>query len=144
MLIQEVSGKYLIVIPIDRLLVKTLTDVATKMNIQGGTISGIGALKETELGYYHLENKDYVRKTFSEEDYELISLNGNITKKDGSHFIHVHASLGRSDFSVFGGHLFEAKVAVTAEIYINPLGALPERQMQESLGLQTISRCPLN
>ncbi len=143
MLVKKVKDNYLVVLPIEAPVAATLTQIVKKQAIAGGLVSGIGAVKNVQLGYYDLEKKDYVRKTFAEEDYELISMNGNISLRDGEPYVHLHASMGRSDFSVFGGHLFEAVVAVTVEIQITILGALPERQMQEDLGLQTITRCPI-
>ena len=56
--------------------------------------------------------------------------------------MHVHTAIGDSQFSVFGGHMFEAVVAVTAEIYITPFGVMPERSLDSELGLATISNCP--
>jgi predicted DNA-binding protein with PD1-like motif len=97
-------------------------------------------LIHVELGYYHLEHKDYLRKTFSEMDYELISLTGNISLKDGNPYIHVHAALGDNQFRVFGGHLFEAEVAVTAEVSIIPLGKMPVRELDKNIGLATICK----
>src|SRR5262249_269445 len=94
-----------------------------------------------QLGYYDLHKKDYIRKTFDDEDYELLALNGNISLKDMLPYVHVHTALGRSDFSLFGGHMFEAVVAVTAEIYITPFGVMSERSFQENLGLATITHC---
>ena len=82
-------------------------------------------------------------KTFSDEDYELISMNGNITLRNGVPYVHVHAAIGNSQFQVFGGHLFEAKVAVTVEVFITPLGVMPERFLSSHLGLAVIGHCPL-
>ncbi|MDP3559672.1 MAG: DNA-binding protein, partial [Legionellaceae bacterium] len=119
------EGSIVIVLNKGDKLVENLTHLMTQHGVKGGLISGVGALKEVELGYYELENKTYLRKTFQEEDYELLSLNGNITLKDNAPYIHVHAVLGKSNFSTFGGHLFEAVVAVTAEITVIPLGKMP-------------------
>lgn len=147
MLVQKNStanlAQYLIVLDKEQKLVSTLTEIVTKEKILGGYITGIGAIKDVELGYYHLEKQDYIRKTFSKDDYELISLNGNISLKDGAPYVHVHTSIGDDHFQVFGGHLFEAVVAVTAEIYISPFGLMPERELQKSLGLATMCRCPI-
>lgn len=142
MLIKHHNQKTLVVLDIDQPVVKTLTDIVTEHKIDGGFISGIGAIKEVQLGYYDLHKKDYIRCTFSDEDYELIALNGNITLRDGKPYVHVHTAIGCSDFSVIGGHMFEALVAVTAEISIIPFGIIPEREFDNSLGLATIRRCP--
>ncbi|NBX70128.1 MAG: DUF296 domain-containing protein [Proteobacteria bacterium] len=140
MIIHHSEDRALIVVPKGQLLVSTLTKDLTDLGMKGGLISGLGALIHVELGYYHLEHKEYLRKTFSEMDYELISLTGNLSLKDGSPYVHVHAALGDNQFRVFGGHLFEAEVAVTAEVTIVPLGKMPVREMDARLGLATICR----
>ena len=144
MLVEQSGDSWIIVLDKGQKLMSTLTDIAKEKNIQGGQIVGIGALEDVELGAYELSKKEYIRKTFNEYEYELISLNGNISLKDGAPFIHCHTALGKHDFSMFGGHLFEATVAVTAEIYISPFGKMPERLMNEEIGLGLISRCPIS
>ena len=119
-------------------LIETITHLVEKHEIKGGFISGIGALSNVELGYYQLEKKTYLRKTFQEDDYELLSLKGNITLKENAPYVHVHAVLGRKDFSTFGGHLFEATVAVTVELTIVPFGKMPRREINEAIGLALI------
>lgn len=143
MLVKATQNQILVVLDKDQPVVSTLTEIVITQKIKGGHLTGIGALKDAQLGYYDLHKKDYIRKTFSDEDYELIALNGNITLRDGTPYVHVHTALGRSDFSVFGGHMFEAVVAVTAEIYITPYGVMPERSFSAELGLQTITHCPI-
>ena len=140
MIVHHSEDKTLIVVPRGEKLVATLTREISELKLKGGVISGLGALIDVELGYYHLEEKDYLRKTFSEMDYELISLTGNISLKDGNPYVHVHAALGDNQFRVFGGHLFEANVAVTAEVSIIPLGKMPVRELDSKLGLATICR----
>lgn len=140
MIIHHSEDRALIVVSKGQKLVSTLTKDVTDLGLKGGLISGLGALIHAELGYYHLEHKDYLRKTFSEMDYELISLTGNISLKDGNPYIHVHAALGDNQFRVFGGHLFEAEVAVTAEVSIIPLGKMPVRELDKQLGLATICK----
>ncbi len=137
------DSQHLIVLDRDQHVVQTLTEYAREHKIQGGVLTGIGALKDAELGYYELHKKDYIRKTFRDEDFELLALNGNVSLRDGAPYVHVHTALGRADFSVIGGHLFEARVAVTAEIFLTPFGIMPERSFQPHLGLQTITRCRL-
>jgi hypothetical protein len=140
MIIHHSEDRALIVVSKGQKLVSTLTKDVCDLGLRGGLISGLGALIHVELGYYHLEHKDYLRKTFSEMDYELISLTGNISLKDGNPYIHVHAALGDNQFRVFGGHLFEAEVAVTAEVSIIPLGKMPVRELDKNIGLATICK----
>lgn len=128
----------MVVIKKEEKLVETLTRFVTEHRIQGGYVSGIGALKDVELGYYELEKQTYLRKTFQDDDYELLCVKGNITLRENTPYIHVHALLGARDFSTFGGHLFEATVAVTAEITIIPFGVMPHRALDKETGLHLI------
>lgn len=140
MFLHNEKNRQIIIIERGEKLADVLNRAVTEQKILGGLISGLGALKDVEMGYYELDKHDYIRKTFSEEDYELISLNGNISLRDGKPYCHVHASLGRSDFSVFGGHLFEATVAVTCEISIIPMGFMPIRLPNADVGIATICK----
>jgi len=77
-------------------------------------IQGIGAVTNLEMGYYELISKSYIRKKFN-DDYELTSLSGNITIKDGKLFSHTHINFSDSKFNVFGGHLFEGEISAAGE-----------------------------
>lgn len=133
------KDKHLFILAKGEKLVETLTKGFSDLDMAGGMISGLGALSHAELGYYELAEKTYHRKTFNDE-YELISLTGNLSLKDGSPYVHVHAALGDRDFQVFGGHLFEAEVAVTAEITVVPFAIAPERILDPAIGLGLICR----
>lgn len=131
------SQSHLFILERGEKLIETLTPALGDLEIAGATISGLGALKEVELGFYELEHQTYIRKTLA-DDHELISLAGNVAIKDAKPFIHVHAALGDSQFRVLGGHLFEAVVAVTAEISVLPFDFAPERLPVRDIGLSLI------
>lgn len=133
----EENGRVMVIVERGELLVESLTKHCLVNNLHGGFITGLGALTDVQLGFYHLHRKNYERKTFSKE-YELLSLNGNIALKDEAPFIHVHAVLGDEDFSAFGGHLFEARVAVTAEVSIAPFDFAPVRKLNSEIGLALV------
>jgi uncharacterized protein len=134
---QQKDGKLMVIVERGEKLVATLTEAFAVHKIEGGFISGLGALTQAELGYYYLHKRDYLRKTFTDE-YELISLTGNVALKDGKPFVHVHAVLGDDKFNAFGGHLFEAVSAVTAEVSVSPFPFAPVRQFNDDVGLATI------
>ena len=137
---QENDGNFLVILEKGELLMASLTKFAIANKLKGAIFSGIGALENVELGAYDTKTKEYIRKTFNEVAYELISINGNLSLKDGELFVHIHAALGDHDFSVFGGHLFEAVVAVTAEISVKPLNFTPIRELHEGVGLGLICK----
>jgi hypothetical protein len=89
-------------------------------NITAGWLTGIGALKQAVLGYFHPERKDYSWKKI-DNDHELISLVGNISQKEGDIWLHLHATLSDENFQVTAGHLKSGVISVTGEIILHPL-----------------------
>lgn len=99
-------------------LINSIITLVKKYDIKSGIITCIGALKKFTIGFYDINSKNYNLKTF-EEYVELISCIGNISYKDKEPIIHLHVSLGRSDFSVIGGHIsLPSIVSVTCEVKI--------------------------
>lgn len=115
-------------------LIPKLIEFADEKKVRSAYFHGIGAIRDFELGYYILNRKTYKRKKFS-EIAELLSCDGNLAVREGKTFAHVHVSLGRKNFTVMGGHLFSAVVAVTAEIIFHPLATKLNRAYDDTTGL---------
>jgi len=99
-------------------LFDSIAQLIKKYSIESGILNCIGALGEFTLGYFNLETKNYNIKTFK-ENVELISCIGNISFKEDKPIIHLHVNVGRSDYTVIGGHLIQpCIISVTAEISI--------------------------
>lgn len=137
---RENNGSFFIRLHKDESVFKALEDFCAAEKIQCGTFNGIGALKNCELGFYHLDKKEYERKVFPEEA-ELLSLVGNVSLLENKPFLHIHTILGASDFSTYGGHLFSADVAVTAEIIFRPLALEIHREHEVDIGLNLLQMC---
>lgn len=99
-------------------LIESVKDMVRKEGIKGGFFYGLGALEDVEVGRFDLEKKEYEFKSLLGV-YELASLNGNIVIKDGEPIVHAHAVLGDKDLNAVAGHIREAKVAITSEIFIH-------------------------
>lgn len=139
---QKDNERYFIRIDKDEDLFKSLESFASKEGLKAGHLSGIGALKECELGFYHLHTKTYDRKMF-EAEAELLSLDGNLCLLEGKPFFHIHTVLGGEDFKCYGGHLFSAKVAVTCEINFRPMDIDLVRKPNSEIGLNLLSFCKI-
>lgn len=137
---QPQEGSHLVVLAKGEPFMANLTEYCTQQNLKAAFFNAIGALEKVELGYYDLHRQSYLRKTFDEGDYELVSAHGNLTLKGGVPYVHIHASFSGPDFQVFGGHLFEAVVAVTAEVQVTPLDAYAIREPVKAIGLDLICR----
>ena len=113
---------------------QTFESFATHNNVRSAWINGIGAIKNPEIGYYLVSKKSYTKKVF-QGIYELTSLMGNITNKDGKLFCHTHITFSDNNFNVFGGHLFEAEIAAAGEFQLLLNNKNIHRKMNSSIGL---------
>ena len=116
------------------LINKTFESYAASNEIGCAWINGIGAIEDPEIGYYSLEKKSYNHKVFSGY-YELTSLIGNITIKDGKYFSHTHITFSDIKYQIFGGHLFDAKITAAGEFMIIPGNRNINRTMNTDVGL---------
>lgn len=94
-----------------------LTDFAAKNQVTAAVFWGIGTVSEADLGFYNSFLKQYRSKPLV-ENFEIISLIGNIGVFESKPAIHAHGSFGRTDFSVVGGHVFKLVALATCEIFL--------------------------
>ncbi len=116
-------------------IIKELLSLSEKENILFASISGLGAVNDIELGIFDTSAKKYCSKRLI-GDFEITSLVGSLSRKDHKPYIHVHMSVGNvltNEF--FGGHLNKAIVGATAEIVLNVVEIVVEREFVEEIGL---------
>lgn len=116
----------------------SLERLAAKLCWQFGSLVGIGAATDFELGQYRYAMKDYHRQTF-EGEYEIVSLVGNCSLVDGQPFFHIHACLADDDFSCVGGHVFNLTINATCEMFFTQNDAPVERLLDKEVGLKLLS-----
>ena len=97
---------------------ESLYQVVEDLNIKFSWINGIGAAKNIIIGSYSTSIKDYIKKNFDDE-FELASIIGNITTRENSPFVHIHATISDEDCNAFAGHLFSATITATCEVILN-------------------------
>jgi len=77
----------------DENLNKELKKACKKHHIKTAVIiSGIGQLKETEIGYFKTKG-DYLPEKINEPS-EILMLTGNICKNEDEHILHLHIIIG--------------------------------------------------
>jgi predicted DNA-binding protein with PD1-like motif len=64
-------------------IIATLKDFAVERGVRAGLISGIGAVGETELGFFVRGTGTYTTRTFVGE-HEIGVLTGNFSELDGA------------------------------------------------------------
>jgi predicted DNA-binding protein with PD1-like motif len=115
----------------------SLLTVARGHGLKGAVLSGIGAVGHARLGFFLPEEKRYETRDFH-ENLEVLSLSGNLAQSEAGPVIHAHVALGRADFSVIGGHLFEATVSVTLEVFLSQVAARIERRHDPRFDLKLL------
>ncbi|MGH2992760.1 MAG: PPC domain-containing DNA-binding protein [Solirubrobacterales bacterium] len=101
-------------------VIESITRLAAEEGLAAGEFTAIGALASAKLAYFDWERKDYADIPVDEQ-VEIASLNGRITRPEGGEgdpHLHVHCVLSRKDGSAIAGHLMEAEVRPTAEVFI--------------------------
>lgn len=131
---RESSGRLLVSLTAGDDLRACLQGLAADLGLGGAEVSGIGALADPELGYWDLQQRLYHKQVFGGV-FELLSLKGNLTLLQDRPFLHAHVTLSGPDYRVFGGHLFEARVGVVAELFLTPCEAPLRRLDNAELGL---------
>lgn len=129
-----VDGTYIIRLNKGQEIMSVLRQFCKEKNITAGTIQGIGAGENLNIGFFNTKTKQYEVKNIK-DCVEITSLLGNITVKDNEPFIHLHITTADSFHSVSGGHLLSGEIALTGEIFIKPLNTKVKRVFDPSMGI---------
>lgn len=98
--------------------VENLEKVLQEAGVTSGVIiSGVGMLRDLEIGWFNVEKMVYEKEQIS-VPHELVSISGNISLLEGNPFPHMHVSLAGPSRALSGGHLFSGIVCNTVELFI--------------------------
>jgi uncharacterized protein len=112
----------------------TLAAFAADHGITGAEVSGIGAFQTATVGFYHPDRQEYDRIPIASHT-EVLSLLGNLSLKDDASWVHLHVTLGGVDTAAIGGHLFDAIVGPTLELFVREEPGELLRLQDEEIGL---------
>ncbi len=115
-------------------IVGSIMALSKSEGIKLATVSAIGAVDYAVFGLYNVEKREYKENTVS-KPLEIVSLCGNITLKDCEPYIHLHASFADGEGNVCGGHLNEARISATCEIFVKLVYGSIDRKIDEITGL---------
>ncbi|MEI6093285.1 MAG: PPC domain-containing DNA-binding protein [bacterium] len=119
-------------------LISTVSSFANEIGVVSAFVTGIGVLKNIELGYFDVQKSAYDIKKLNGE-FELVSLMGNIGRVDGKAGVHFHVVLSDKDFKCIGGHLLKADIGVTCEMVIASTDMKLERTYDPDTKLKLLS-----
>ncbi|MHA1577155.1 MAG: PPC domain-containing DNA-binding protein, partial [Candidatus Thorarchaeota archaeon] len=117
--VTEKTGKVIVVrLEPGEDILKSIEKVVVENSLQSGHLSLIGAVSKVHLGYFDMEAKVY-RDFTIEEDLEIVSCVGNISRLKEGYVVHAHIVASDVNGKCYAGHLMEGcKVSVTIEIVI--------------------------
>lgn len=116
-------------------LYESLSNIAVAEDITLGQISGIGATTHAVVAYYDQHQRQYTSMVFP-GGMEILSLQGNISLRDGKPFVHAHIILGGPQGQTVGGHLLSGTRVFACEVIVHELeGAQLTREYDPATGL---------
>ena len=109
---------------LDDEIIESIKLLCKKENIKLASVSGIGAAKQTEIGIFNPDTKQYFSKNVT-EFCEISNLCGNITQMNEN--------------LVYAGHLSKCIIGATSEIIISVIDGSVDRKLDENIGLNLLS-----
>ncbi len=131
---KKIDHKYIVSIDNNTEIVKALHDFCEKLHVKSGTINGIGAIGQLCLRFYNPKTKKYEDREFREQ-MEIANLIGNVSQMDGAVYLHLHVTVGRSDYTSLAGHLQSATTSGVGEFVVEDFGESVTRVYSPELGL---------
>jgi uncharacterized protein len=138
MKVKRTETGFILILDVGDEVIASLKKLAAAERIGTGSLTGVGAVRDVVLGYLDLDQKQYLKREFDSASMELVALTGNLALLDGEPVAHCHAVVGDREMRVFGGHLFEATVSVTVEIFVRVYAGEIARRFDDASGANLI------
>ena len=119
-------------------VVECLTRLTREEDIALASVTGLGAARDVTVGLFSVEEKKFYAKRCQGE-YEISALVGNMTRKDGEPYLHVHITFGSpAKGEVYAGHLTSCVISATAEIFVQVWEGEVGRSFSQEIGLNLL------
>lgn len=116
-------------------VVAFLEDLARERSVSF-LFSMIGGCGEVSVAYVDATTSEYVSKTFTAPNIEVIHVSGNVGWFEDSPTVHVHGVFGHDDYSTFGGHVMKMVISLNGEAVIDWLPVKIEKKINPKNGLK--------
>jgi predicted DNA-binding protein with PD1-like motif len=114
-----------------------LTDFARQNKITSASFTAIGAFSHATVAWFDDNRKEFKLIPINQQ-VELTSMVGNITLVNAQSVVHTHVSLASSDGTVKGGHLINAFVFPTLELFMTVYPTALHKERDAATGLMLI------
>ncbi len=134
---QQFGNEHVLVFDTGEKVLETLNTYLTQRNITGAKFTAIGGFSQVQLEYFNVQTKQDEHRDFNEQ-VEVISLIGNVALVGGKPYVHAHVSVGTRDYQAHDGHLGEATVQPTLELFLTDLTGDLTREENRNTGLEAL------
>lgn len=131
---RKFDNTYIVRIDKNEEILEQLKILCQTENITLGSVTGIGATNDVEIGLFDTTTKKYNSITIS-EPLEITSLVGNISTMNGELYFHLHINVGDKNMNTRGGHLNKAIVSATCELIVEKINGSVDREFSQEIGL---------
>jgi predicted DNA-binding protein with PD1-like motif len=114
-----------------------LTNFAKQYHVVDAHFTGIGAVSGATVGWLDLSQKNY-HPIHVNEQVEVLAMTGDIATFNANPVVHAHLVLGRRDGSTVGGHMWEAHVNPTVEVFVTTHETKLEKVPDDASGMKLI------
>ena len=119
-------------------VVDCLARLAQTEDIQLASVTGLGAARDITVGLFSVAEKKFYGKR-CEGEYEVSALVGNITRKEGEPYLHIHITFGDpARGEAYAGHLTSCVISATAEIFVQVWEGQAGRKFSQEIGLNLL------
>lgn len=120
-------------------VMSTLEQFVEQEDMRGGFFFALGAFSRARLRYLNMKTEKYEDIPI-EEQVEVVSLLGNVAMlPDGKRKVHMHASVSNEQGRTFSGHIGDAEVRPTLEVYLTKLDGELRREKDEETGMEQLA-----
>ena len=119
-------------------IVASLTRLVEEEKIELASVSALGAANDVTIGIFNTAEKKYYSRRY-QGDFEISALVGNVTRKDGEPYLHLHITIGNPvTGEVHAGHLSSATISATLELFLQVWDGQVGRKFSDTVGLNLL------
>jgi len=138
-LLSENGGvkQYAIVLSKNDEVMSGLTEFARQHKVTSASFTAIGAFSHATVAWFDDSRKQFKLVPINEQ-VELVSMIGDIALVNNTPGVHTHMSVASSDGTVRGGHVINAYVFPTLELFMTVYPTPLHKEKDEATGLELI------
>jgi uncharacterized protein len=114
-----------------------LTDFARQNKVTSASFTAIGAFSHATVAWFDDGRKEFKLIPIKQQ-VELVSMIGDIALVNDQPAVHTHVALASSDGTVRGGHVINAFVFPTLELFMTVYPTALHKQLDDATGLKLI------